>query len=132
MTRHWTTNLLIIAQIYNAVRVTPLKIIIVPKHFTITHSTDSQVLGVEYDRALFVKSDDIRKARGKQSVESTESLRRPLLSHCIIISLTWIVNIFRITHKSIANSSQLYGSDGRSHTHVVTIEISESTESTFG
>uniref|UniRef100_A0A2S2QF31 ZP domain-containing protein n=1 Tax=Sipha flava TaxID=143950 RepID=A0A2S2QF31_9HEMI len=40
MTRHWMTSLLIIAQIYNA------------------------VLGVDlYDRALFVKSDDIRKAR---------------------------------------------------------------------
>ncbi|XP_060833953.1 uncharacterized protein LOC132917293 isoform X2 [Rhopalosiphum padi] len=42
MTRHWATNLLIIAQICNA------------------------VLGVEYDRALFVKSDDIRKARVAQ------------------------------------------------------------------
>ncbi|KAL5240928.1 hypothetical protein ACI65C_008338, partial [Semiaphis heraclei] len=39
MTRHWATSLLIIAHIYNA------------------------ALGVEYDRALFVKSDDLRKAR---------------------------------------------------------------------
>ncbi|XP_022169139.1 uncharacterized protein LOC111032949 [Myzus persicae] len=39
MTRHWATSLLIIAQICNA------------------------ALGVEYDRALFVKSDDLRKAR---------------------------------------------------------------------
>ncbi|XP_060866093.1 uncharacterized protein LOC132941886 [Metopolophium dirhodum] len=39
MTRHWATSLLIIAQIFNA------------------------AWGVEYDRALFVKSDDIRKAR---------------------------------------------------------------------
>ncbi|XP_050057049.1 uncharacterized protein LOC114120454 isoform X2 [Aphis gossypii] len=40
MTRHWATSLLIIAQIYNA------------------------ALGVEFsDKALFVKSDDIRKAR---------------------------------------------------------------------
>ncbi|KAF0764469.1 Cuticlin-1 [Aphis craccivora] len=40
MTRHWATSLLIIAQIYNA------------------------VLGVDFgDKALFVKSDDIRKAR---------------------------------------------------------------------
>ncbi|XP_026823293.1 uncharacterized protein LOC113561202 isoform X2 [Rhopalosiphum maidis] len=42
MTRHWATSLLIIGQICNA------------------------VLGVEYDRALFVKSDDIRKARVAQ------------------------------------------------------------------
>ncbi|CAI6364970.1 unnamed protein product [Macrosiphum euphorbiae] len=39
MTRHWATSLLIIAQIFNA------------------------AWGGEYDRALFVKSDDIRKAR---------------------------------------------------------------------
>uniref|UniRef100_A0A2H8TJT0 Cuticlin-1 n=1 Tax=Melanaphis sacchari TaxID=742174 RepID=A0A2H8TJT0_9HEMI len=39
MTRHWATSLLIIAQIYNA------------------------ALGVKYDQALFVKTDDIRKAR---------------------------------------------------------------------
>lgn len=88
---------------------------------------------MEYDRALFVKSDDIRKARGKQSVEYRKpSVATPLSVWHNNIAYLNIVNIFRVAHKSIANSSELHGPDGRPHTNVVTVEISESTDSAFG
>jgi len=89
-----------------------------------------QAWGGEYDRALFVKSDDIRKARGKQSGKYRKPSAIGVLSIISIFYLT--CSYFRDTHESSPNSSEFYGSDGRPYTHVVTDKISKSTVSAFG
>jgi len=84
-------------------------------------------LGVDFgDKALFVKSDDIRKARGKQSGKCDRRTVR-------IVNIFYLTcSHFRNSHESGPNSSKSYGPDGRPHTHVVTDKISKSTEPAFG
>lgn len=91
------------------------------------------------DRALFVKSDDIRKARGKQSgkynIMINGSPRRPPAAvRCLIINCLSGKYCYRDTHESITNSAEHDGPDGRSHSDVAAIEISKPTEPepTFG
>lgn len=74
----------------------------------------------------------------KQEVNKVESIngstwQPPAAAYCLII-LYMIDKYYRDTYKSIPNSPQLYGSDGRSYSDVVTVKVSKSTEPepTFG